>query len=167
MRTSPLDRTAPTAGARRKTTLRSSDGADFARHLGDAPEAGDVAALTPSAALFGLLQAQEVDAEGCAVGRRIAARRGAALLDRLEDLRIDILDGRFTPQRLLGLASAVREQRERTDDDTLNTVLGEIELRVEVEIAKLALASASLLQTLPDSQSATNFADNINGLPPS
>ncbi|MBK8211752.1 MAG: hypothetical protein IPK78_19160 [Rhodospirillales bacterium] len=140
---------------------------EFCATPGDAPAAGDVAALPPSAALIGLLEAQEVDVAGSAVGRRLAARRGAALLDRLEELRINILEGKLTPQRLLGLASAVREQRQHADEGALNTVLDEIELRVEVEIAKLALASTSLSQTPLDPQSAANFADKINGLPPS
>lgn len=86
------------------------------------------------------------------------------MLDRLDDLRIDILEGKFTPQRLQGLASALREQRQRTDEEALNAVLDEIELRVEVEIAKLTLASATLLQPPPGPQWATNFPDDFKGL---
>ena len=83
-----------------------------------------------------------MDAEGRVGRRRVAARRGAALLDRLESLRIDILTGQLPPQRLLALASAVREQRTWTDEAALDGVLAEIELRAEVELAKLTRASA-------------------------
>ena len=128
MRTSSLDRAAPSASSRRKLAPLCSDGGDFAWQLGtrESPALRDVSAAAASTALAGLLEAQEENAKDV-VGRHLAAARGFALLDRLESLRIDILEGQLSPHRLLALASAVRQQRTLTDDEHLDTVLAEID----------------------------------------
>ena len=46
----------------------------------------------------------------------------------------------MTPAILERLARGVREQREGTDDPRLESLLGEIELRAGVELAKLEMA---------------------------
>ena len=61
---------------------------------------------------------------------------GDDLLERLDDLRIGILLGRFSKEKLAELAQRLRQKREQSDDPNLNDLLSEIELRAEVEIAK-------------------------------
>ena len=61
---------------------------------------------------------------------------GDDLLERLDDLRIGILLGRFSKEKLTELAQRLRQKREQSDDPNLNDLLSEIELRAEVEIAK-------------------------------
>lgn len=74
--------------------------------------------------------------------RRRAARRGRDLLDALDGLKAAILAGRIGPDRLLRLRSILTERRLDTDDPRLDEVIGHIELRAEVELAKLAQARA-------------------------
>ena len=62
---------------------------------------------------------------------------GSELLDRLDDLRIGILNGAFSKDRLAELAQNLRKKRQNSDDPKLNEIIDEIELRAEVEIAKL------------------------------
>ena len=142
MRTPPLDRAARSQALRRKSSGRPLDAGIFVGHLpaGDPPDTVEVASVGPSAALLALLDVQEVDAEGRAGRRRAAVCRGDALLKRLEGLRTEILGGRIAPQRLQALAQALREERMVSDDADIEEVLAEIELRVEVEIAKLTTA---------------------------
>ena len=64
-------------------------------------------------------------------------RYGGDLLDRLEDLRIGILSGAYPKQKLVDLAHRLRKKRQASDDPRLNEIIEEIELRAEVEIAKL------------------------------
>jgi len=71
-------------------------------------------------------------------GRRArAVRRGARLLDDLDDLKIGLHDGRLSEGRLGRLMAAVDARRDQTDDAGLEDVLDGIELRARVELAKL------------------------------
>lgn len=90
----------------------------------------------------GLLAAQSVgggaDAGPDYKERQRRAQRGAELLDRLEDIRRGLLLGAIPKERLGDLARMVREKRERGADPVISRLLDEIELRAEVEIAKLS-----------------------------
>lgn len=99
--------------------------------------------MGPPSTLLALLDVQEADVDGHAGRRRAALRRGDALLRRLESLRTEILGGGIAPQRLQALAQALREERAASGDGEIEAVLAEIELRVEVEIAKLAVFRGS------------------------
>ena len=62
---------------------------------------------------------------------------GDDLLNRLDDLRLAILDGVLSKDKLTELAHNLRQKRQNSDDPKLNEIINEIELRVEVEVAKL------------------------------
>jgi len=82
-----------------------------------------------------LLALQEIAGES---NRRSAAQqRGEDLLDRLDELRLALLDGRLPRATIERLASMVNAQRVKSDDPRLVEVLDEIELRAAVELAKL------------------------------
>ncbi|EKV26706.1 Flagellar trans-acting factor FliX [Caenispirillum salinarum AK4] len=142
-------------GGQRRTDKTSKDkSADFARALrrfsaeakDDAGAQGARASDAPSqvGGLEALLAAQMVDgvdATGDEAGRRkrqaAMLQRGEDILDRLEELRVGLLLGHVPKDRLSGLARLVREQREDAQDPQLAALLDEIELRAEVELAKL------------------------------
>jgi hypothetical protein len=69
--------------------------------------------------------------------KRRATARGGRLLDALDDLKIGLLEGSLPRGAVEKLAREVREQRNMTDDPGLDAILGEIEMRAEVELAKL------------------------------
>jgi hypothetical protein len=141
MRAVLVDRSARLLQARRVPPAQRPHGSRFALHLsGDAPAMGEVPAVAVPVGLAVLLGAQEVDADGREGQRRAGARRGSALLDRLEGLRTDIVAGEIAPWRLEALVRDLREQREQSADEGMDALLAEIELRAEVEIAKLARA---------------------------
>jgi hypothetical protein len=94
--------------------------------------AGSVNAVTTLDALMAL---QEVG--GPLERRRRAVRRADTILDALEGLKIDLLEGALKPSVLEGLARAVREQRSMTDDPQLEGLLDQVETRAAVELAKL------------------------------
>lgn len=71
--------------------------------------------------------------------RRRATARGGRLLDALDDLKIGLLDGSLPRGAVERLAREVREQRALTDDPGLDAILGDIEMRAEVELAKLEI----------------------------
>jgi hypothetical protein len=88
----------------------------------------------------GVLAAQAVVEEGTPdfKERQRRARRGTEILDRLEDVRRGLLAGAVPKDRLAELARMVREKRERGADPVISRLLDEIELRAEVELAKLS-----------------------------
>lgn len=128
----------PVAPRRKKRAQGADEG--FGQALeGSASNAGaasgSAGGAQPVSAMDALIALQEVPD---AVSDRAQARqRGERLLERLELLRMDILDGRISPESIERLAGAVEDARAETDDARLNEILDEIELRARVELAKL------------------------------
>lgn len=75
--------------------------------------------------------------------RKMAFAYGEDLLTRLDDLKVGVLNGRFSKEKLTELAQNLRQKRQDSDDEVLNGLISEIELRAEVEIAKLSRRPAS------------------------
>ncbi|MBP0574941.1 hypothetical protein J8J27_29945, partial [Mycobacterium tuberculosis] len=67
--------------------------------------------------------------------KRRSVKRGRALLDELEQLKLELLAGTISPVRLDALAMLLAG-REASGDDGLDRVLDDIDLRVRVELAK-------------------------------
>lgn len=102
---------------------------------GSAPEAsrmGGLSAAMPMDALVAL-QANEDATER----RKRQVRRGHDLLDGLDKLKAALLGGVVPLAQLSGLKAQLEARRDSTDDPRLEELIGHIELRVAVEIAKL------------------------------
>jgi Class II flagellar assembly regulator len=94
---------------------------------------------TSMAAIESLLSLQEIgDGPG---GRRRAVARGEKLLDALDGLRDALLAGVLPRARIAELQKLAGEAAPLVDDPRLAEILGEIELRAAVELAKLGDAS--------------------------
>ncbi|PWR19791.1 flagellar assembly protein FliX [Zavarzinia compransoris] len=119
-------------GARRGA--RSGDGSFSLGGTGEAEAAAAPAGVGPLGGISALFALQEVDADG---ERKRAARRGNDLLDRLEELRLGLLLGHVSRDRLEDMLALVRSRQEQFTDPRLAAVLADIELRAEVELAKL------------------------------
>ena len=122
-------------GAMRRTTKGQATGDAFSVAGDDLDEGQAVARPGGLAPLSPLYALQEVPDATARRGR--ALRRGHDLLDRLEELRMALLSGALSGERLQGLLQAVRAQRETVADPRLAAVLDEVELRAAVELAKL------------------------------
>lgn len=70
--------------------------------------------------------------------RRRAVGRGRAALDVLDEIKLGLLAGAIDPSKLNRLRVAAEQLKDRTGEPRLDEVLSEIELRVEVEIAKMS-----------------------------
>ncbi len=108
----------------------------------ESDEVGATDQVSAVAGLGGILAAQAVDPQtGEAPSydeRKRRARRGVEILERLEEIRRGLLLGTIPKDRLATLARLVREKRERGADPLISQLLDEIELRAEVELAKLS-----------------------------
>jgi len=119
----------------------SASGNRFAEHLDKPPSvpggASAVSEVAPVAPVASMLSIQEVEAETPSDARSRAVYYGVDILDRLEEIRDQILTGAVSKNRLENLAQIVRQRRESVDDLDLIALIDEIELRAEVELAKL------------------------------
>lgn len=69
--------------------------------------------------------------------RRRAARRGHDLLDDLDRLKAALLGGRVAAGDLAALAARLASRNEGSGDPRLDDIIQHIELRAQVELAKL------------------------------
>ena len=94
------------------------------------------AALAPKAAanIDALLAMQGI--EDPAERRKRSVQRGRGALDVLDDLKIGLLSGNFDTSTVTRLRAAAANLKSSSGDPGLDAVLSEIELRVEVELAK-------------------------------
>jgi len=101
-------------------TLRTQTGASGVRGL------GGIDALV---ALQGVEEATE--------RRRRAVGRGRQALDVLDEMKVGLLGGRLDPAILGRLRMLSTDLKQGSGDQRLDSVLSEIDLRIEVEIAKM------------------------------
>jgi hypothetical protein len=103
----------------------------------------DAASTSESRALSAPKAATNIDAllamqgvEDPAERRKRSVRRGQGALDVLDDLKIGLLSGNFNASTVSRLRDAAANLKSTSGDPGLDAVLSEIELRVEVELAK-------------------------------
>jgi Class II flagellar assembly regulator len=133
-----VDGPSPLRGAqpvRRAVKTESSGGTSFARTLEETSGLKEAAATGAAMGVSGILGIQEVDD---ALARAAKGKaRAFDILDRLEDIRLELLAGGISKDRLLQLSRMVSARRESISDPKLAEILDDIDLRAQVELAKL------------------------------
>jgi hypothetical protein len=133
-----------TATAVAKSTSSARRAADGSFSVSDAETAraaGSTAALRSVGNVGGIdaliaLQGLEDPTER----RRRAVQHGRRALDALDELKLGLLAGTLDPATLRRLQFAAVDLKAGSGDDRLDGVLAEIDLRVEVELAKAGRA---------------------------
>jgi hypothetical protein len=110
------------------------------------PSMASGAAAAPTASASGVSGVSDVSSlmalqgvEDVTERRRRAIRRGGGLLDRLEELKLALLQGEAGEGALDRLSRTLREERPIDADAGLNGLLDQIDLRAAVELAKAEL----------------------------
>lgn len=117
-----------------------SDGSSFSSYLEQTMSAEESAPVQTTSSLSGtevLLAAQMVDTDDEKERRRQTVERGKSLIEKLEEIRDGLLIGAISKEKMIEIARYVRERRGLSGDERLDEIMAEIELRVEVELAKL------------------------------
>jgi Class II flagellar assembly regulator len=106
--------------------------------LPDAATAPDMRSAAPpkSAGNIDALLALQGVEEDPVERRKRSVVRGRGALDVLDDLKIGLLMGNLEPSTVNRLRDAAASLKSSSGDPGLDMVLSEIELRVEVELAK-------------------------------
>ncbi len=124
-----------------KSSGPKAGGAGGAFSVGPGADARAAVAATASlqvAALDSLLAMQAADDP--LTGRRRAVRRANDMLDLLDDIKLGLLTGAVPRQTLRRLTTLVAERRDDFNEPGLQGVIDEIDLRAQVELAKLDYA---------------------------
>ena len=143
MKLSGIGATTGTSKAGRAGGATKSSPGAFSQHLSDTSEseavdgARGVESSSAVANIDALLAAQSVGDSLEEESRKRMVKRGEDLLDQLEELRHGLLMGEIPKEKLVALGEMVRSRRDSVSDPHLAAILDEIELRAEVELAKL------------------------------
>ncbi|MCK5384928.1 MAG: flagellar assembly protein FliX [Alphaproteobacteria bacterium] len=136
-----------TAKSKKASSAQAGSSADFSQYVhGGASETSGAQATQSIAQLDALLAAQEIEDPAQRSARKRAYVRADTILDKLEEVRIKMLGGNLTVGHMIDVADVVAFHRDKIDDPKLTAIMDEIDLRAQVEIAKLrvALDQASL-----------------------
>lgn len=135
-----VDGTGKTSGTQRTSKSgdsKSTGSTAFSSMVGGAAEsapAGGVSGLNAISQIDALLSLQE--AGDGTEGAKRARERAEGLLDQLDRVRVGLLTGELSPDVLQNLSRMVNSHREKVMDPQLADILEEIDLRVQVELAK-------------------------------
>jgi hypothetical protein len=121
----------PSGGTRRT----NSSGFSLPQDATSAAETRATTAPRATANIDGLLALQGIE-EDPAERRRRSVQRGKGALDVLDDLKLSLLSGNLDSATVGRLRDAAANLKSSSGDPGLDAVLSEIELRVEVELAK-------------------------------
>lgn len=132
----PIRTTQP---VRKTSKSKGASGTSFAKHLDETGEAGAAHGVAGTGAVSSVLGVQEVD-DALAHASR-GKLRAQDILDRLEDLRIQLLTGTISREKLVQLSRIVSTRRGQITDPRLAEILDEIDLRAQVELAKYAASA--------------------------
>ena len=114
-------------------------GENFADYLkmGGIAEKQNVQATTAMTSVDAIFAAQTVSDEEERQIRNKLVNKGKELLEHLEEIRDGLLFGEISKDKLIEISRMVKQKDASSQDPKLQEILAEIELRVEVELAKL------------------------------
>jgi hypothetical protein len=124
-----------TLGSPSASTRRTSSSGFALPDAASAPESRAVATPKAAANIDALLAMQGIE-EDPVERRKRSVQRGKGALDVLDALKIGLLSGNFDTSTMSRLRDAAANLKSPSGDPGLDAVLSEIELRVEVELAK-------------------------------
>ena len=125
-----------TLGSQTSSARRTSlGGFSLPEDAASATESRAAAAPKASAGIDALLALQGIE-DDPTQRRKRSVQRGKRALDVLDDLKIGLLSGNLDGATVNRLRDAAANLKSSSGDPGLDSVLSEIELRVEVELAK-------------------------------
>ena len=135
----------PTSGPS-KTKKKSKVGGDgggesfssmIAQETSSAAEPSQAQSIAQMDALLAV-QGAEDPTQGPA--RKRMRGRATDILDGLDKIRMAMLNGRLTVGHMIDIADVVASHREQITDPKLTSIMDEIDLRAQVELAKMRMA---------------------------
>jgi hypothetical protein len=126
--------------SKKKDKVKGGDGS-FGDLVSRGAEGAKGASATQSIAkVDSLLAVQATDDPAQRSARKRMLVRAEGLLGELDNLKTALLTGSLTVGHVLDIADVVASHREKITDPELTAILDEIDLRAQIEIAKLRKA---------------------------
>jgi hypothetical protein len=128
------------SGSKQTTSVKknkSSSSGEFAEQVRGVASTDDIESgkssegASPIGSMDSIIAAQEIPNS-----KGVLVQYGDQLLDYLDEIKLAILNGAIPKEKLANLAQILRQNRQGCDDPRLNSIIDEVELRVEVEVAK-------------------------------
>ena len=118
----------------------AADGS-FEAFIASGPKKAAATQSTQSiAAVDALLAVQAAEDPTERAARQRMRKRADDILDGLESVRVAMLGGQVTVGQMVDIADVVATHREKIDDPALTSLMDEIDLRAQVELAKMRVA---------------------------
>ncbi len=105
-----------------------------------ASETSQTRGAAPMAGIGSLLSIQSVDDPTEGKKRKKMMDRAGKVLDALDGVHRGLVNGEVTVGHMKDVSAAMKESRENVNDPKLLAILDEVELRAQVELAKLEMA---------------------------
>tara|TARA_B100001142_G_C14259277_1_gene626368 strand:- start:58 stop:492 length:435 start_codon:yes stop_codon:yes gene_type:complete len=139
MKISKASNSKQTSSIKKNNPSKSGEFAEQVRGVGstetiDSGQASE--GVSTIGSLDSILAAQEVSDSTDEHSKGALVQYGDQLLNYLDEIKLDILNGAIPKEKLTNLAQILRQNRQVCDDHHLNSIIDEVELRVEVEVAK-------------------------------
>ncbi|MCB0530375.1 MAG: flagellar assembly protein FliX [Alphaproteobacteria bacterium] len=131
----------PQSASKSKKSSSASGDVDFSQFVNrGAQETGATQTTRSIAQVDALLALQGAESPTERAARRQARHRADTILGELDKIRIAMLGGTLTVGHMIDVADVVASHRERIHDPALTAVMDEIDLRAQVELAKMRAA---------------------------
>ncbi|MCI5060246.1 MAG: flagellar assembly protein FliX [Alphaproteobacteria bacterium] len=135
-------KTGETKKAGKAKKAAKSDGSFGAMVADSVKETAGTAATSAIAKVDALLAVQGVESATEGKTRRKMHERGEKILRQMDHLRLAILTGNLSVGHIVDIADVVASHREKITDPDLSAVLDEVDLRAQIELAKIKKALA-------------------------
>ena len=100
-------------------------------------EKSSIQSTSAIASADAIFATQLIDGEEEFEIRKKLVKKGKYLLDSLDDIRDALLKGEISSEKLIEISRMVKQDNIYSNDEKLKNIIQEIELRVEVELAKI------------------------------
>ena len=131
-----INKTKDISGA--KASKKLSGSSNFSDFLNvDIARNKQISGTTNISVADAIFATQMVDGEEEREIKKKLIKRGNNLIEKLEEIRDALLVGYIEKEKLIDIARLINEHKVESSDPKLQEIMAEIELRVEVELAKL------------------------------
>lgn len=131
-----------TSGTQKSSSASGGDSnVDFSQYItGGASQTTPISTTQNIAQLDALLAVQETEDPTQGAAKKRVQIRADNILEKLDSIRIKMLSGDLTVGHMIDVADVVASHRDKIDDPALTAIIDEIDLRAQVELAKMRYA---------------------------
>lgn len=128
-------------GKSKKSDKASRSGNIFDSMVSSGPQEAAATKTTQSIAMVdSLLAVQGAEDPAARAARKRVRQRAENVLGELEKLKMAMLSGKLTVGHMIDIADVVASHREKINDPAMTALMDEIDLRAQVELAKMRMS---------------------------